>query len=114
MASSRDEFTLTVMRWMEAGYLTLPRVVRSAVGHPERGAITCAVNGELRQAGDLSELIWAVPEVVSILSRSVALAPGDLIMTGTPAGVGPLLPGDTCVGRIDGLGESRTPIGPAL
>lgn len=82
------------------------------VGHPEKGAITLTVNGELKQSGDLNELIWSVPEIISILSRSMALAPGDLIMTGTPAGVGPLVEGDTCVAHIDGLGEIETPIGP--
>ena len=84
----------------------------SKVGHPEKGAITLTVNGEVKQSGDLNELIWSVPEIISILSHSMALAPGDLIMTGTPAGVGPLVAGDTCVVHIDGLGEIETPIGP--
>ncbi len=84
----------------------------SEVGHPARGAIRLTVNGEIRQDADLAELIWTVPEIISILSHSIALAPGDLIMTGTPAGVGPLVPGDTCVVSIEGLGEVRTEIGP--
>ena len=57
----------------------------SRVGHPDKGFIRLTVNGETRQDADLSEMIWSVPEVVSILSHSIALRPGDLIMTGTPA-----------------------------
>lgn len=83
------------------------------VGHPTTGSIKLAVNGETKQDADLAELIWSVPEIVSILSHSFSLMPGDIIMTGTPAGVGPLKPGDTCVVSIDGLGEIETPIGPA-
>ncbi len=82
------------------------------VGHPGKGAIRLTVNGEVRQDADLSELIWSVPEIVAILSRSVELRPGDLVMTGTPAGVGPLLPGDRCAVSIDGLGSIETTIGP--
>ncbi|MCT7374626.1 fumarylacetoacetate hydrolase family protein [Chelativorans salis] len=84
----------------------------AAVGHPDKGSIRLTVNGETKQNGDLAELIWSVPEIISILSHSITLAPGDLIMTGTPAGVGPLLPGDTCVVSIEGLGEISTRIGP--
>lgn len=83
------------------------------VGHPATGSIRLTVNGEVRQDADLSELIWSVPEIISILSHSMELKPGDLIMTGTPAGVGPLLPGDTCVVSIAGLGDLTTVIGPA-
>lgn len=83
-------------------------------GHVGTGAIRLAVNGTIKQDADLSELIWSVPEIVSILSRSMALVPGDLIMTGTPAGVGPLVPGDTCVVAIEGLGEITTRIGPRV
>lgn len=82
------------------------------VGHPDKGFIRLAVNGEIRQDADLSELIWSVPEIISILSHSIALRPGDLIMTGTPAGVGPLAPGDICTVAIEGLGEIVTPIDP--
>jgi fumarylpyruvate hydrolase len=73
------------------------------VGHLSQGAITLTLNGEERQRGDLADMIWSVPEVISLLSRSMALAPGDLIMTGTPAGVGPVQPGDHIVGEIEGL-----------
>lgn len=81
------------------------------IGHPDKGAIRLSVNGSVKQQGDLSELIWSVPEIVSILSHSVTLAPGDLIMTGTPAGVGPLVEGDLCEVAIEGLGEIVTIIG---
>lgn len=69
---------------------------------PAAGAITLRVNGDLRQNGDLSQMIWNVAEVISKLSTYVALAPGDLIFTGTPAGVGPILPGETVVAEIAG------------
>ena len=76
----------------------------SAVGHLSEGAITLSINGELRQQGDLNELIWSVPEVISMLSESFELKAGDLIFTGTPAGVGPLQRGDRIEGAIAGLG----------
>ena len=82
------------------------------VGHPSKGSIRLTVNGEVKQDADLAELIWSVPEVISILSHSMELRPGDLIMTGTPAGVGPLVEGDTCRVEIEGLGAIETPIGP--
>ncbi len=81
-------------------------------GHFERGAIRLTVNGETKQAADLADLIWSVPEIISILSRSMVLQPGDLIMTGTPAGVGPLAAGDVCTVAIERLGEISTTIGP--
>ena len=77
----------------------------SVCGHPARGAITLAVDGEIRQRGDLAEMIWSVPEIVAALSGFVALAPGDLIFTGTPAGVGPTRPGEHLVGAVEGVGE---------
>lgn len=70
---------------------------------PSSGAISLAVNGELRQSGDLSQMIWSVPEIIANLSTYVTLAPGDLIFTGTPAGVGPIGRGDRLVASIDGL-----------
>jgi fumarylpyruvate hydrolase len=73
------------------------------IGHPERGAITCTVNGTVRQSGDIADMIWPLPDVIAHLSRLVTLASGDLIFTGTPAGVGALVAGDTCEVRIDGL-----------
>src|SRR5690606_19398976 len=73
------------------------------VGHPAAGNIRLSVNGEVRQTGDLNQMIWKVPEIIAELSRSFALLPGDLIMTGTPAGVGPLVEGDVAVADIDGV-----------
>ena len=84
----------------------------AAVGHPREGTIQLELNGELKQDGDLRELIWSVPEVISILSRAVTLHPGDLIMTGTPAGVGPLKPGDTVAITVAALGSITHTIGP--
>ena len=84
----------------------------SDVGHVLEGTIRSTVNGQERQNGQLTEMIWSVPEVISILSGSVALFPGDLIMTGTPAGVGSLVAGDVCVVEIAGLGRLTTTIGP--
>lgn len=78
-----------------------------AVGHPGSGSIQLHVNGEERQAGDLAQQIWSVAEVISQLSRYVRLQPGDLIMTGTPAGVTRVAPGDQLVGSIEGVGEVR-------
>ncbi len=83
----------------------------SACGHPSSGRIWLAVNGAVKQDGDLNELIWPVPEIVSILSRSMVLKPGDLIMTGTPAGVGPIVAGDKVTGGVAGLGEISIDIG---
>ncbi len=82
----------------------------SKAGHPKQGRIRTTVNGVTKQDGDISDLIWSVPEIISVLSLSMALKPGDFIMTGTPAGVGPLVPGDTCVVTIDGVGEISTGI----
>jgi fumarylpyruvate hydrolase len=75
----------------------------AAVGHVEKGKIWCAVNGEIRQQGDVSDLIWSVPELIAELSSLFELRAGDLIFTGTPAGVGPLKPGDHVEGGVEGL-----------
>ncbi len=80
-------------------------VPAAGIGHPAQGSITLNVNGALRQKGDLNQLIWKVPEIISILSGLFELQPGDLIMTGTPAGVGPVQRGDTLEGSIEGIGE---------
>jgi fumarylpyruvate hydrolase len=69
---------------------------------PTVGAIRLHVNGQMKQSGDLADMIWAVPEVIANLSTYVRLAPGDLIFTGTPSGVGPIRPGDALRGTIDG------------
>jgi fumarylpyruvate hydrolase len=77
----------------------------SEIGHPERGSIWLRINDELRQEGDLDQQIWKVPETIAYLSTLVELRPGDLIMTGTPKGVGPVSRGDRLVGHIDGVGD---------
>jgi fumarylpyruvate hydrolase len=68
------------------------------------------VNGQLRQDSDIAELIWTVPEVIAELSTLFELEPGDLIFTGTPAGVGVLKPGDRIEGGIEGLEDLRNTI----
>ncbi|MFN7001381.1 fumarylacetoacetate hydrolase family protein [Elioraea tepidiphila] len=82
-----------------------PIVPASRIGHPAKGSIWLKVNGAIRQQGDLAQQIWSVPETIAYLSRLVALAPGDLIMTGTPAGVGAVKPGDRLEGHVDGVGD---------
>ncbi len=84
----------------------------SDVGHLAGGAIVLKLNGDVRQEGDLAEMIWSVPEVISILSRSMSLKAGDLIYTGTPAGVAAMKVGDVCEISIEGLGSIKTTIGP--
>ena len=76
----------------------------SSIGHPSRGAIWLDVNGKRRQQGDLADMIWDVAHTVHFLSQYYELLPGDLIFTGTPAGVGAVVPGDRLDGGIDGLG----------
>ncbi|WP_299822485.1 fumarylacetoacetate hydrolase family protein [uncultured Jannaschia sp.] len=77
----------------------------SEVGHPSEGLIELKVNGEVRQTGDLNQMIWKVPEMISYLSDYFELAAGDVIMTGTPSGVGPVVAGDTLALHVDGLGD---------
>ncbi len=77
----------------------------AAVGHPERGAIRLAVNGEIRQNGALDQMIWKVPEMIAYLSEYFELAAGDVILSGTPAGVGPVTPGDVLELSADALGR---------
>jgi len=85
----------------------------SEVGHPDSARIHLEVNGVVKQDGTLSELIWSVADVISQISHFVALAPGDLIFSGTPAGVGPLLPGDKVLGVLDGVATFSLEIGAA-
>ena len=80
--------------------------------HVGSGRIQLTVNGETRQDADVSELIWSVPEIISDLSTLYALRRGDLIYTGTPAGVGPVISGDRIVCTIDGLPDLSVRIGP--
>lgn len=77
----------------------------SEVGHPQSAAITLKINGETRQSGDLNQMIWKVPETIAYLSSLFVLQPGDLIYTGTPAGVGAVSRGDVLHGNVDGVGS---------
>jgi fumarylpyruvate hydrolase len=80
-------------------------VPASDIGHPENGSITLDVNGEIRQRGDLADMIWSVPEILAELSSYFLLRPGDLIFTGTPEGVAALQPGSRVNCSIEGIGR---------
>jgi fumarylpyruvate hydrolase len=80
-------------------------VPASEIGHPSQGKIWLKVNGEIRQQGDLNQMIWKTAEQVSILSRFFTLQPGDVIFTGTPSGVGPVKRGDQLHGFVEGIGD---------
>ena len=82
----------------------------SACGHPARGRIRCTVDGAVTQDADIADMIWDVPHIIAHLSGLVRLAPGDLIFTGTPAGVGPVARGQTVRVEIEGLGAVETRI----
>lgn len=82
-----------------------PIVPASRIGHPQRGAITLAVNSQPRQHGDLADMIWPVADIIANLSGYVTLLPGDLIFTGTPAGVGKVERGDWLEGAVEGVGS---------
>ena len=77
----------------------------SQVGHPDHGRIELKVNGAVRQEGDLNQMIWKVPEMISYLSDYFDLRAGDVIMSGTPSGVGAVVRGDTMEAMIEGLGS---------
>jgi fumarylpyruvate hydrolase len=77
-------------------------------GHPSQGSIRLMVNGEVRQEGDLNQLIWNVPDTIAYLSTLFTLQPGDLIFSGTPAGVGPIKKGDVLEGEVAGLPVLKT------
>jgi fumarylpyruvate hydrolase len=77
----------------------------SVVGHLDQGRVALTVNGEVRQEGDLNQMIWKVPEMISYLSEYFELAAGDVILSGTPAGVAAVQKGDVMVMSVEGLGE---------
>ncbi len=81
------------------------------IGHPGQGRIELLVNGERRQEGDLAEMIWPVAEIIAAASRSITLAAGDLLFTGTPSGVGAVVAGDTLVGSIENVGRVTVTVG---
>jgi fumarylpyruvate hydrolase len=82
----------------------------SKCGHPHKGVVQLLVNGEVRQVGDLNQLIWNVPDTIAYLSTLFTLEPGDLIYSGTPAGVGPVKKGDVLEGSVEGLVNLKTKI----
>ena len=82
----------------------------SQCGHPSQGSVRLMVNGEVRQEGDLNQLIWNVPDTIAYLSTLFTLQPGDLIFSGTPAGVGPIKKGDVLEGEVIGLPLLKTRI----
>jgi len=79
----------------------------------ERGALELRVNGQVRQQSDIDKLIWSIPELIADLSTFYHLQPGDLIFTGTPEGVGPVVAGDRLEGSVEGVGRIALEIGPA-
>ena len=88
-------------------------VPAAKIGHPSRARIWLQVNGQVKQDADIAQMIWSVPEQIAFLSQHYTLEAGDLIMTGTPAGVGAAKPGDELIAAIDGLAELRVKIQPA-
>ncbi len=91
-----------------------PLVPVSRVGHPSKGKIVLRCNGKVRQDGDLAQMIWNVPEVISKLSEMVALEAGDIIMTGTPSGVAATVAGDKLECEVEGLPKLTVMIGQPL
>jgi fumarylpyruvate hydrolase len=91
-----------------------PVVTAQRVGHPVRARISLSVNGTVKQDADISEMIWGVPEIIVAASEAMVLQPGDVIFTGTPAGVGALAVGDRVLGAIEGIGEVAVTVGEPL
>jgi len=85
-------------------------VPAAEIGHPDRGLVQLRVNGAVRQTGDLGQMIWKVPEMISYLSDYFELAGGDVIMSGTPSGVGPVARGDVMEAEIEGVGSLRVTV----
>lgn len=81
-----------------------------SVGHLDQGLVQLKVNGAVKQEGDLNQMIWKVPEMISYLSDYFELAAGDVILSGTPAGVGPIIKGDVMQVSVEGLGSMDIPV----
>ena len=81
-----------------------------SVGHPDQGRVELKVNGDVKQEGDLNQMIWKVPEMISYLSDYFEMAAGDVILSGTPSGVGPIIKGDVMEISIEGLGNMSVPV----
>ena len=84
-----------------------PLVPASAVGHPSSGKVELKVNGKVKQTGDMNQMIWKVPEMISYLSEHFELQAGDIIMTGTPSGVAAVVAGDVMEAVVEGIGELK-------
>src|SRR6476620_2344012 len=91
-----------------------PLMPAGKIGHPTKGKIVLKVNGQVRQDGDLNQMIWNVPETISKLSEMVALEAGDIIMTGTPSGVAATVAGDKIECEVEGVGKLTVTIGPPV
>ena len=91
-----------------------PLRAANEIGHPEKGRITLKVNGKVRQDGNLDQMIWKVPEIISKLSEMVELAAGDIIMTGTPSGVAATVAGDRLECEVERVGKLAVTMGPPL
>ena len=91
-----------------------PLIPATKIGHPTGGKIILKVNGQVRQDGDLNQMIWNIPETISKLSEMVALEAGDIIMTGTPSGVAATVAGDKIECEVEGIGKLSVTIGPSL
>ena len=87
----------------EASAQITPLIPADGFGHPDKGAIILKVNGAVRQEGNLNQMIWKIPEMISYLSDYFELAAGDVILTGTPAGVGPVQRSDRMEATVAGL-----------
>jgi fumarylpyruvate hydrolase len=97
---------------VEQSAIIAPIVLKDTFGAVGAQAITLTLNGAIKQSAHLSDLVWSVSEIIAHLSTLYHLGSGDLIYTGTPAGVGPVVPGDHLIGRIDGLPDTELTIGP--
>ena len=82
----------------------------NSIGHPTKGRVVLSVNGKIKQEGDLNQMIWKVPEMIAYLSRFYDIGGGDLIMSGTPSGVGPVVRGDVIDGTIEGVGSLKVKV----
>jgi fumarylpyruvate hydrolase len=89
----------------------ISKLYRAAdIGHPDQGRIALTQNGEVKQDGNLNQQIWSVREIIASLSSFVRLEPGDIILTGTPDGVGPVVKGDQLKVEIEGIASFETRI----
>jgi len=112
IASRKQERPWEVGKAFDASAPCGDLVPAAKIGHPSKGRILLKCNGKVRQDGDLTQMIWNVPEIIMKLSEMVELAAGDIIMTGTPSGVAACVPGDRLECEIEGVGRLTVTIGP--